>query len=237
VYLLLLQIFLPPIICKFCVATAFFSSILALVWTQALNRRFSAGFSDNFSQSLATNWDFVGDWRVTDEGWLLVTNSEPGGLTKTGAFWENYSLHFEARILAQCLGVIVRGIDLNNYYMFQIRKDRIRPHRRIKFPIENLESDKTPHDPDSPEPIQPRPIKYAVGWDIPENLAVPLDQPLSDWFAVNIKVRGEAASIQINGKPVFHAESFLKNPTGKIGFRNSGNEKALIRKVWVTLLT
>jgi hypothetical protein len=113
---------LPPIICKFCVATAFFSSILALVWTQALNRRFSAGFSD-------------------------------------------------------------------------------------------------------------------IGSGESENLAVPLDQPLSDWFAVNIKVRGEAASIQINGKPVFHAESFLKNPTGKIGFRNSGNEKALIRKVWVTLLT
>jgi hypothetical protein len=34
---------------------------------------------------------------------------------------------------------------------------------------------------------------------------------------------------------VWQRESLLKNPTGKVGFRNYSSERALVRKVRVTL--
>lgn len=200
----------------------------------SLHRRFNSGFRDNFKRSLAANWDFVGDWKTTEECELLITNSDPGGLTKIGAYWENYTLEFDAHILNDCLGVIVRAQDLNNYYMFQIRRNRIRPHRRVTFPFVEA-GDEESKDGAEVDSQAPRPVKFAVRWDIPKKLAVDLDTPISDWFSTTIIVRGEAVSIKINAKQVFYAESFLKIPTGKIGFRNSGHEKALVRDVKVTL--
>lgn len=209
-------------------------AIVLLIWTMSLHRRFTSGFRDNFKRSLAANWDFVGDWRITEAGELLITNSDPGGLTKIGAYWENYTLEFDAHILNDCLGVIVRAQDLNNYYMFQIRKNRIRPHRRVTFPIVEA-GDEESKDRSEADSQAPHPVKFAVGWDIPNKLAVDLDPPISDWFSTTIIVRGEAVSIKINAKQVFYAESFLKISTGKIGFRNSGHEKAFVRDVKVTL--
>ena len=91
-----------------------FGAILLWIWTASLRRRFSRGFHDDFSKGLATNWDFVGGWRVTPNGELVVTNSDPGGLTKMGTFWENYTFEFEASIINQCVGIVVRAQDPNN---------------------------------------------------------------------------------------------------------------------------
>lgn len=85
------------------------------IWISKLHKRFVSGFKDNFEGDLHINWDFVGPWRIAEENTLLVTGSDPGGITKVGAQWENYVLKFKARILRDCLGVIVRAQDLNNY--------------------------------------------------------------------------------------------------------------------------
>jgi len=206
--------------------------LLLASWTWSLHRRSASGFHDDFKGSLAEHWDYVGDWRITESNELLVTQSDPGGLTKTGVFWENYTLEFEAKILNVCLGVIVRAQDLNNYYMFQIQKDRIRPHRRVTLPVQSQEIT-SPEE--NKQQLRRMPVEYAVLWDIPPDMETEIDSNLGDWFKVKLSVHGEAVSIKVDGKTVFVAESFLKHSAGKVGFRNSGAEKALVRQVRVKL--
>jgi hypothetical protein len=198
-----------------------------------LSSRFTSRFRDDFSENLNFNWDFVGPWRVAEKNTLLVTGSDAGGLTKVGATWENYTLSFDARITERCLGVIVRAQDLDNYYMFQIKPDKIRPHRRIATPViedEPSQSDQKPTD-DGP---QPRFIKFKVAWQVFEPPA-PINPPLSNWFKVKIIVRGESIKIYINKELCLQKESFLKIPIGKVGFRNTRNEVALVRNVQVVI--
>lgn len=40
------------------------------------------------------------------------------------------------------MGVVFRGQDLDNYYMIQIRTDRIVPHRRVAVPVVEKEKEK-----------------------------------------------------------------------------------------------
>ena len=120
--------------------------------------------------------------------------------------------------------------------MMQIRSDRIRPHRRVLIPLEPSDEVKSA-EAKAEERSSPKPIRYAVGWDIPEEHAVVIDPPLSGWFSGRVSVRGESLTVEIDGRTLFHAESFVKNPAGKVGFRNAGAEKALIRNVRVILHT
>ncbi len=182
------------------------------------------GFQDNFKNDPRQNWDFTGDWRSPERGTLLVTNSDAGGLSKVGALWENYTLSFKAKIIDSCVGVIVRGQDLNNYYMFQINKDKIRPHRRAAVPsFGEITYDGSLNR-----------INFSVGWQIFDP-PIPLQHQLEGWFSVSVKVRGESVSICINDELVFTKESFLQIPTGKVGFRNWDHEQALVRDVKVLL--
>ena len=223
--------FLGAYYLQFWLGTITFGLFLLGLWAWALRRRFTEGFRDDFDGSLGANWDCVGDWKTTNEGYLVITNSHPGGLTKIGAYWENYTVQFEACILNGCLGVVVRALDLGNYYMFQIRSDRIRPHRLVAVPI--LPSEPQVAAGDDRQTIHP--VTFVAGWAIPEELEAPLIPQLSGWFSVELTVRGESAAIKIDGRHVFHAESYLRNPTGKVGFRQSGSEKALVRRLRVIL--
>ena len=204
--------------------------LLLIVWVSRLHRRFIRGYHDTFKHDLRTNWDFEGQWRIPEKRTLLVTGpDDPGGITKAGAHWQNYTLSFSARIMRDCLGVIVRAQDLNNYYMFQIRRDKIRPHRRVAVPVVPVIN--LPQNPAAP---QVQAVQFQIGWQVfdpPIDLAKPLD----GWFTGRITVKGESVHIYINDDLVFQADSFLKIPTGKIGFRNHGIEQALVRDVRVIL--
>lgn len=79
-----------------------------------------------------------------------------------------------------------------------------------------------------------RPIKYFIGWQIFDP-PTPLQRPLKTWFDVKLIVRGQSVFLYIDDELVLPLEAFLQIPTGKVGFRNNGNEKALIRDVKVTL--
>lgn len=72
--------------------------IMLWCWISRLNRRFVQGFKDNFTGDLRKNWDFTGEWRFVEKGVLIVAKSHTGGLTKAGAYWENYTLKFKAFI-------------------------------------------------------------------------------------------------------------------------------------------
>lgn len=206
--------------------------VVLWVWISKLHKQFVSGFSDNFFKDLRKNWDFIGPWRVIEKGILLVNGSDEGGITKTGTYWENYTFKFRARIIKKCLGIIVRAQDLDNYYMFQLHKDRIRPHRRVSFPSIKKKEIK---EETSQEKTDQYEIKYEVGWEIFDNFQVTFDEKLDDWFDVKIIVRGESIFIYINDRLVFQKESFLKISSGKVGFRNVLSEEALVKKVKVIL--
>lgn len=187
-----------------------------------INSRLTKVFKDNFKEPINRNWDFVGPWEITDDNYLHITGSDPGGITKKGAYWENYVFSFEAKIIRDCVGCVIRATDLNNYYMFQITKTNIRPHRRISYP-------KIVSSPDSSH-IE---INLIVGWHLFEETIVDHHKTLDDWFKVDIEVKGQSVKININNDIVFTRESFIQIPIGKIGFRNFGVEECLIRKVRV----
>ncbi len=208
-------------------AIAFF----LLIWTLLLRRRFMGGFKDNFKGHLQSNWDFEGQWRIPEKGTLLVTGpQDAGGITKVGVQWENYTFSFKARIIRDCLGVVVRAQDLSNYYMFQIRIDSIRMHRRAAIPMISKEIEQQ-EQPTS----QMQLIKFNIGWQIFDP-PTPLNRTLNGWFDFRITVRGESVLIYIDDNLALQTDSFLKIPTGKVGFRNYGSEEALVKNVKVTLL-
>ncbi len=211
-------------------------SILTLwIRTSRLNRRFIYRFTDDFKGDLKAKWDFEGDWRIAEPGTLLVTGSDAGGLTKVGALWENYTLSFKACIRQQCLGVIVRGQDLNNYYMFQINKDKIRPHRRVAIPVIDERQFAQIDQQGSPTQLSSAlSVRFRTGWQILEP-SIPITPSLEDWFNVKIVVEGESVRIYIDKQLLYQQDSFFKISTGKVGFRNYGSESALIKKVRVTV--
>ena len=214
-----------------CIGTLTAFLITLWIWLSRLHKRFVRGFRDNFTGDLRNNWDFTGEWRIVEKGTLLVEKSRWGGLTKAGAYWENYTLNFRAFIMNECLGVIVRAQDLNNYYMFQIRKDKIRPHRLVAFPVvENKSSTES-----SGETHENLIIKYDVGWQLFDDCNIVIDPPLDNWFDVKLTVRGESVFLYINNELLLQRESFLKIPCGKVGFRNAGSEIAKVKNVQVIL--
>lgn len=204
------------------------------LWVSRLNSRFTSRFRDNFSENLNINWDFIGPWRVAEKNTLLVTGSDAGGLTKVGATWENYTFSFDARITDKCLGVIVRAQDLDNYYMFQINPDKIRPHRRVATPVIEDDTTQSKQKQSVDESSQARFIKFKVAWQVFDS-QIPINPPLTDWFRTKIIVRGESVQIYIDNELRFQQESFLKIPMGKVGFRNTIRESALVRNVQVMM--
>jgi hypothetical protein len=206
-----------------------FIALSLLFWTSRLHQRFVSGFSDNFRRDLQDNWDFEGPWRITNKTLLVKgSNAGIGGITKVGAQWENYTFTLEAKIINQCLGVIVRAQDLSNYYMFQIWADRIRPHRRATVPVVETETSSSYGGKQ-----QLTPVKSITIWQA--DPPTPLTRPLINWFKVKVTVRGQSVFLYINEDLVFQKDSFLDIPTGKVGFRNWNSEEAHVRNVKVTL--
>jgi len=209
--------------------------IIVWFWTNGLYQRFVKGFNENFKGNLDDNWDYRGPWRIAEKGTLLVTGSDEGGITKAGTHWENYAFTFEARIINGCLGVIVRAQDLNNYYMFQIKPEKIRPHRRALVPV--IIRDETLSENENKQEVQV--LQYLIGWQTEHNntefKSVTISPRLDDWFNGKVVVKGQSIKIYINDNLIYQRPSLLQIPTGKIGFRNSGTEEAYVRNVKVTL--
>ena len=60
-----------------------------------------------------------------------ITAADPGYIYSKSLSWSDYSLSFEFKIVNECIGVIVRAVNLSNYAMLQITQNGIRPHIRI----------------------------------------------------------------------------------------------------------
>jgi hypothetical protein len=192
-----------------------------------IRRQLSLVFIDDFKKPIEQNWDYVGKWRINHENEMLITGSDQGGLTKKGAFWENYIYTFEVKILSKCIGVIVRAIDSQNYYMFQITTDSIRPHRRVSVPT------LTPSKSDEGKFNL---SENKVGWLIMDNITLPHNKSLDRWFKVKMYVKGKSIEIYIDNEKVFYKEDLIENSYGRVGFRNDISEEALIRNMKVEII-
>lgn len=165
-----------------------------------------------------------------------ITNSDPGYIYPKCLTWSDYKFEFRFKIISDCLGAIVRAVNLSNHAMLQIGLDGVRPHIRING-----------------------------GWSVWEHKDVGLtfNGKLSrdNWYrcvlscekgSINIKIFDEKGGTIIDrewgipqGNVVF---SFRKDEEdvkpvnipfpinleyGSVGFRNWGSEKALIRNVLI----
>jgi len=202
-----------------------FSLIFLGVSLWRLHRRFTINFTDNFQHQLNEKWEYEGDWKIIENGTLSVRNSGIGGITNVGSHWENYDFEFETRIINECSTWILRAQDLNNYFMFQCRRDVIRPHQRVTVP-------KIQPDPTTPTTApQNLIVTFEVGWKIWDGR--PHNSNLDDWTKVKIRVRGSDVMIWIADRLVLHEPNLIPFAKGRVGFRNDDAEEAHFRKVRV----
>lgn len=68
-----------------------------------------------------------------EENCYSISESESGYIYSKCLTWSDYSFSFKFKIIKHCLGFIVRAINLSNYVMMQIdmRTKGVRPHIRV----------------------------------------------------------------------------------------------------------
>lgn len=164
-------------------------------------------FVDHFTGDWRSRWTYEGDWDVRPPGSLVVTGpQQAGGITEAGEEWGDYTLAFQAMVTKANLGVIARARDLDNYYMLQLRPHQIVPHTRRGGHF-------TAHDTMSRS----------------HNISI------EQWHDYEVWVRDRTICLIVDNEVVFENSSWLRFPTGKVGFRCCNRESALIRGVKVTL--
>lgn len=194
-----------------------------------LRKKFVDGYSVNLYGDPSHIWESRDGtvFRTTNEHSLIVTNSSEGCITRVGRFWENYDFTFQAMLKNHCIGVIFRAESINNYYMFQINRDGVVFHRKALLPVGEVKFELQPD-----ESISVKMPEYGIIWQTSEKK--PLNISLNEWFDVRINVKGDTASLYINDNLVCQ-EGLLQISAGKIGFRNHGDERALVKNIRIKL--
>ncbi|MFC5410730.1 family 16 glycoside hydrolase [Larkinella bovis] len=176
-------------------------------------------FEGKLSRPLSDNWENVNSWTVIN-GELKVTGSEFPGLTRIGDDWENYSFSFEAYIIRHCLGVVVRAKSPEDGFMLQIGLDEIKP---LHFEPKNAD-------------VLRANIKEAI-WTGNTGLNEIHGKIIKNtWLPYKVEVRGKEVRLFIGDDMVFMGDITKMNSTGRVGFRNYGDELALIKNIKVEAL-
>jgi len=166
---------------------------------------------------------------------FLITQSDPGYIYSKCLNWSDYRYKFDFKIRKSCLGVVLRAVNLSNYVMMQINQAGIRPHLRINGGWNVWEA-------------------AAAGLVFDKKLAK------EKWYTCELTCDKDVINIRIfyNKELLFDEEwiipvgnivfSFPRGPGdpqpvnipfpinleyGSAGFRNSGDEKALIKNVLI----
>lgn len=164
-----------------------------------------------------------------------ITKADPGCIYSKCLNWDNYKYGFDFKIRKACLGVILRAVNLSNYIMMQITEKGVRPHIRINGAWTVWESESV-------------------------NLVFPKNLLLESWYkcefvcdkeTINVRIYNENKKILDReweipqGSLTFPFKREENDPKpitipfainleyGSVGFRNSGNEKALVKNVLI----
>lgn len=182
--------------------------------------------------------DWIGngtfEYKRTEES-FLISNSDSGYIYSKSLTWSDYKVSFEFKIIRDCIGCILRAVNLSNYAMLQIKLNGIRPHARV-----------------------------SGGWYVREakdvNLCFNTDLSLDKWYKCVLSCEKGSINIKLfdkrnklfdrdwdipQGSLVFEFKKDEQdsNPSripfpinleyGSVGFRNSGDEKALVRNLLI----
>jgi len=167
---------------------------------------------------------------------FMITESESGYLFSKCLTWTDYRMFLDFKIVVRCVGVIVRAVNLSNYVMLQIEQEGVRPHIRING-------------------------GWAVWEPKNANLEFTSNLSLDKWYRIYVTCDKDVLSIVLmdNQRSILFERKWIiprgwtnfllgeekdsPNPNqmpfpinldyGTIGFRNYGNEQALLKNVFV----
>lgn len=184
-------------------------------------------FVEDFSQPELPNWKFSGEWHTeTDENghFLVVTQSEMGGIAKPCLEWKDYIFKFDTKIVHHSTSWIIRAARRGHYVLLQCQKTRLRPHF--------FQADR---------------LALVAEWTDPNTVKLPCALPLNEWFTVCIRVAEKTVVVilTVNGEEYEVLNSPLLAPpiapetysVGSVGFRASEYECANFRNAYVKRLS
>jgi hypothetical protein len=188
-------------------------------------------FLDAFEGDIHGRWQITGNGCTARDGTLEVAGSAGGdecvAITRGGGQWSDYVMQFGARIERKCLGVVIRARDIGNLYMLQIGEQGIRPHS-----LRTFVAAVSPGDVSASATTK---VLTGEHWD-PNIEAAPLEVQPGVWFDVEVAVDGRDARMLVNGREVLLRPGLLDILYGAVGFRNWGEERALVRNLVVRRL-
>lgn len=174
-----------------------FAVFILALWLKLcrLEKYVGMSFKDDFKKDLNKNWDYHGKWELVHGGELSVTQSEMGGITKVGHLWKDYSFEFNAVIVHDRIGWIVRAQDLLNYYMIQLTPTMVRPHLRIGG-------------------------NWIVLSENPHPLRINLNEPMR----IRTEVRGSEARVYVNDKEMYYNNELFSMKFLQVKVEEDGKE-------------
>jgi hypothetical protein len=162
-----------------------------------------------------------------------VTQASPGCIYSKCLNWSDYKYEFEFKLMKTCLGAVLRAVNLSNYVMMQITQTGIRPHVLVNGGWMAWEANTV-------------------------NLEFPKELSFEEWYKCQLVCDKNTIHIKIlrRNKKILDREwqlpqgvlafSFKKDEEdtkpinipfpinleyGSAGFRNFGDEKALVKNV------
>ncbi|MEK9176139.1 MAG: hypothetical protein AAB520_01705, partial [Patescibacteria group bacterium] len=108
----------------FSIAVFFALTLLWLLWRYKRQLNIVAGeFKDDFKNGLF-KWDYGGEgWKIEYENnspVLSVTDSQDVCISKRGFIWADYEFSFEAKVIKDASGGIIRAENRSKFFMIQL---------------------------------------------------------------------------------------------------------------------
>ena len=170
---------------------------------------------------------------------FYISHNDPGHIFAPTLNWSDYSFSFLFKIENVCVGAIVRAVNLSNFIMLQIRENGIRPHIKINGSYKAFEFEETGFS--FTEKLSKD--EFYKCYIRAENNQLYIKISLLDhmifqrvWNIPTGTMIFEFKETSEDTKPKASIPFPINLEYGSVGFRNSGNESALIKDVLVEKL-
>ncbi len=211
-----------------------FISLLVIIYLRLRDKDFY--YLALKSRSEKRDWIGEGNFDFSQaEKSFYITASASGVIYSKCLTWSNYKMSFKFKIINKCLGIVVRAINLSNYLMFQCSLQGINPHIRINALWFVQKHNDMGVDLSFSKPLSKD--KWYKGIFICENRTIKIliledKNKIFDreWTIPSDKIfHYKEAKDSDEKKIIFPVDLDY----GTIGFRNYGDEKALIKDLLI----
>lgn len=229
--------FEDPKINLFSSVIVIFIFLMVIIYLRHRNRDFY--FISFQKRNDKDNW--IGSGRfdyIRSHRCFSITDADPGYIYSPCLNWSNYNFSFNFKILKYGLGVIIRAVNLMNYAMIQLTTEGVRPHIKING-------------------------GWALWGHKETDLVFSESLSKDKWYRCTISCENNLITIKLYkgqteifnrvwnipiGSIIFDFRKEEKDPNpvkipfpialeyGSVGFRNYGDENALLKNVFVEKL-